>query len=103
MDSADVFIMISENETFGLVWLEAMSRGCIAIASRDEGMDGVIINGVNGFLCKAGDENELERIISDIKKMDATELHQISQKAIETAKNMTDRKMAEAYINGINC
>ena len=100
-DASDVFIMISERETFGLVWLEAMARGCITIASRDEGMDGVIIDGENGFLCNAGDEIELEAIIARIKRMDKSALQLMSRKAIETAKKMTDRKMAEEYINGI--
>ncbi len=101
-DASDVFIMISERETFGLVWLEAMARGCITIASRDEGMDGIIIDGENGFLCKAGDEKELEGIIAKIIMMDNYSLRQISKKAIETAQNMTDHKMAEKYIQGIN-
>ena len=46
-------------KTFGLVYLEAMARGCITVASRDEGFDGIIQDGVNGFLCKSGDETEL--------------------------------------------
>ena len=45
----NVWIMISKNETFGLVYLEAMARGCITIGSRNQGIDGVINHGVNGF------------------------------------------------------
>ena len=101
LDSHEVFIMISKNETFGLVWLEAMSRGCITIASRGEGMEGIIKNGENGFLCNAGDSNELSKIIENVKKMDTKALQRISANAIETAKSMTDHKMAEQYINGI--
>ena len=102
LDAADVFIMISKNETFGLVWLEAMARGSIAIASRDEGMDGIIVNGENGFLCAAGDEKELASVIAKIMSMDAYELKRMSRNAIETARRMTDRKMAEEYIKAIN-
>lgn len=101
LDSADVFIMISEYETFGLVWLEAMARGCITIASRDEGMDGIIKEGENGFLCKAGDIQELSIVIDKIRHMRKGDLQIMSKKAIETAQNMTDKKMAEEYINGI--
>ncbi len=101
MDASDVFIMISEAETFGLVWLEAMARGCITVASRDEGMDGIIIDGENGFLCNAGDSEELEKIVARIKSMDLGSLGEMSRKAIQTARNMTDRKMAETYLNGI--
>ncbi len=97
----DVFIMISKNEAFGLVYLEAMAQGCITIASKNEGFDGIIQHGVNGFLCKAGDVDELANIITEIKNMDKTSLKQISQNAIETAKNLTDFKAASYYINEI--
>ena len=102
MDKSDVFIMISKAETFGLVYLEAMARGCITIASRNEGMDGIIIDGENGFLCNAGDSEELGRVIARIKTMDRETLHKMSEKAIATALNMTDKKMAEAYINAVS-
>lgn len=48
-DRSDCFILISKWEVFGLVYLEAMSRGCITIAGRYEGMEGIIEHGVNGF------------------------------------------------------
>ena len=41
--------MISSSETFGLVYLEAMAAGCITIASRDEGFDGIIKDGVKSI------------------------------------------------------
>ena len=63
----DVFIMISKNETFGLVYLEAMAVGCITIASRQEGFDGIIKHGYNGFLCEAGNQEELEKLIKEKK------------------------------------
>ena len=98
MDAADVFIMVSAEETFGLVYLEAMARGCIAVASSDEGMDGVIVDGENGFLCKAGDSEELARIVARIKNMDRAALQAMSVRAIATARSMTDSRMAESYL-----
>ena len=93
--------MISEEETFGLVYLEAMSMGCITIASRNEGMEGIIEDGVNGFLCKAGDENELASIIDSINAMSQDNINRISQNAIATARKLTDSKVAEDYIQSI--
>ena len=98
---AQCFIMISEEETFGLVYLEAMSMGCITIASRNEGMEGIIEDGVNGFLCKAGDEKELAVIIDRINQMSNDELHTISQNASQTAMRLTDENVAADYINHI--
>lgn len=100
-DSAQCMIMISKGEAYGLVYLEAMARGCITIASRDEGMDGVIKDGVNGFLCKAGDYQELSSIIKRINAMSREERMAISSKAIETAKWLTDASAAKMYIEDV--
>lgn len=97
-DKADCMVMISRGEAYGLVYLEAMARGCITIASRDEGFDGVIVDGENGFLCKAGDANELADIIRRINALTAEERQAISERAIETAKRLTDEKAAKLYV-----
>ena len=98
-DKADVFIMISENEAFGLVYLEAMARGCIVVASWNEGMDGIIKDCENGFLCKAGDIDELAEVVMRIKSLSNEQLTMISNAAINTARQMTDKIAAERYIN----
>lgn len=98
---AQCFVMISEEETFGLVYLEAMSMGCITIASRNEGMEGIIEDGVNGFLCKAGDENELAQIINKINAMPINGLQTISENAKQTALRLTDENVAKYYIDSI--
>ena len=54
MRERQVFVLISKHETFGLVYLEAMLQGCIVIASRFGGVDGIIKDGENGFLCEEG-------------------------------------------------
>lgn len=100
-DSAQCMIMISKGEAYGLVYLEAMARGCITIASRDEGMDGVIKDGINGFLCKAGDYEELASIIKRINALSCEERIAISDKAIETAKWLTDANAAKMYIDDV--
>lgn len=96
-DEADCMIMISEAEAFGLVYLEAMARGCITIGSRGEGIDGVIIDGVNGFLCAAGDSEELEGIIRKINELTPEKRRAVSAAAIETARRMTDAAVAGEY------
>ena len=100
-DHADCMVMISRGEAYGLVYLEAMARGCITIASRDEGFDGIIVDGLNGFLCKSGDSHELSLIIRKIESMSQEEKSAISERAIATACSLTDFKAAERYINDI--
>ena len=101
LDSSDIFVMISRAEVFGLVYLEAMARGCITIAARNEGIDGVIIYGENGFLCEAGNVDELASIFDKIKAMSPEERRKISENGINTARDFTDKKVAEKYINDV--
>ena len=101
LDNSDIFVMISENEVFGLVYIEAMARGCIVVASRGEGMHGIIEDGVNGFFCKAGDVDELRKILVKINSMTALEKKRISENAMYTAAQHTDKKMAALYLNSV--
>lgn len=100
-DKSDCFIMISDNEVFGLVYLEAMARGCITIAGSNGGMEGIIKSGENGFLCTPGNVQELTSIIKRINEMSAEEKARISENAKQTAKYYSDRKVAELYLNNI--
>lgn len=101
LDNAEVFVMISEKEVFGLVYLEAMSRGCIVVASRGEGMEGIVIDGYNGFMCAAGDLEELKHVLQRIKQLTSEQKSEISRNAMKTAKNYTDVMAAESYINNV--
>ena len=98
MDAHSIFAMISKNETFGLVYLEAMARGCITIASRDEGFDGIIQDGENGFLCKAGDTEDLISVLEKINNLSQNDIQQISDNAVKTAHVLTDEKVAMDYL-----
>lgn len=98
LKQSDVFVMISQGELFGLVYLEAMALGCITIAARHQGIDGIIEDGVNGFLCEAGDANELATIISKIRNMSSVERNAISRRAKETANKYSDVDVAKNYV-----
>ena len=75
-----------------------MARGCITIASRNEGIDGVIKSGENGFLVKAGDVTETTELISLLAKMTCEERMRIANAGYITASRMTDHNMAIDYL-----
>lgn len=99
LDMSDIFVMISRDEVFGLVYIEAMARGCIVIASKNEGMEGIIESGKNGFLIEAGNEKELTETINKINLLNQEERKIISNNAIKTAESLTDDKVACEYLS----
>ena len=101
MGEAQVFTLISHGETYGMVYIEAMLQGCLTIASKGEGFDGIIQDGVNGFICNPGDQQDLERIYRRIANMTAEERNKIGQAAIDTAIHYSEREVAERYLNDI--
>lgn len=101
MHKAQIFTMISHDETFGMVYIEAMLQGCITIASYGEGFDGIIQDGVNGFLCKAGDAEMLKSIYDKIESMPVKKRNMIGQNAIETALGFSEAAVAERYLNDV--
>lgn len=98
---ADCFVMVSSREAFGLVYVEAMAKGCVVIGTKGQGIDGVIVNGENGFLCEAGNVNKLATLIKHINTLPLTELQRISENAIQTAMKLTDENVAKMYIDDL--
>lgn len=97
MCGADIFCMPSINETFGLVYIEAMSCGCVTIATRGEGIDGIIQNGKNGYLVSS--KQELEYILSVFVFEDKEEdLFRISREARETGIYYSEKNVSDRYL-----
>lgn len=99
LEQADVFVMISQGEIFGLVYLEAMALGLIPVGSRNEGIDGIIRDGENGFLCEAGNAEELSAIIAEMRNMQHTRLLSLSDNAKKTANDFSDFGVAKRYLD----
>jgi len=67
--AADLLLLPSETESFGLVALEAMASGVPVVASRVGGLPEVVEHGVSGYLAPVGDVEAMAdfslRILSD--------------------------------------
>jgi len=66
MANGDLFVLPSWGEGYGIVYIEAMAAGCIAVGAKDEGIEDTITDGENGFLVPAGDIDETERVMRDV-------------------------------------
>ena len=67
--ASDVFVLASENETFGQVFIEAMSSGLPVIGTKVGGIPEIISDGYNGYLVPPNDVSALaqkiEKLIND--------------------------------------
>ncbi len=101
MGDAQVFTLISHGETYGMVYIEAMLQGCLTIASKGEGFDGIIRHDQNGFICEPGDQQALENVYRHVAGMTTQQRNRIGQAAIDTAIRYSEREVAERYLQDI--
>jgi glycosyltransferase involved in cell wall biosynthesis len=102
LTSSHLFILISSHESFGLAYLEAFARGNLVIASENEGMQGIIEDGRNGFLCPAGNAGHLTGLLSRILSAGfSPRLEEIWRRSISTAAQYTTRGASQNYLDEI--
>ena len=71
------------------------------IASKFGGVDGIIRDGENGFLCEEGNEQELIHIFNRINGLTKEEKQKLSQNAVTTAKRFSESDVAKRYLENI--
>lgn len=67
IDDSNCLVLSSEFETFGVVLIEALSRGKPIIATACGGPD-TIVRSSNGLLCKVGDVAELAASLEQVRR-----------------------------------
>ena len=97
LDKSDVFILPSIKETFGISYIEAMARGLVVAGCKNTGIDGIIEDGMNGFLT----EPNVNNIVNTLYRIQNSSKEEISNNAIETVKNLTEEKVINEYYSEI--
>lgn len=94
LSKSNIFVLPSSPEGFGIAYVEAMNNGCIVIGTKNEGIDGFVKNGVNGFLTNV-DVNEISDRIIDIFN---NKYDDIRDKGYKDARILTWENNAKKYI-----
>jgi N-acetyl-alpha-D-glucosaminyl L-malate synthase BshA len=68
LEIADVFLLPSETESFGLAALEAMAVGVPVISSNTGGIPEVNVHGFSGFLSNVGDVEDMSKNMLELLK-----------------------------------
>ena len=93
---SDLFLLPSEQESFGLAALEAMVHRVPVVCSDVGGLPEVIKNGVSGFLCPLGDVNAMAEKVIHI--LEDHERHKgFKEQAYESSKKFDIEKVISHY------
>ena len=95
----DVLLVPSSAETFGMVYLEAMSQGVPVLYTRGQGFDGQFEEGEVGFSVLCGNVKQQAKMLGDV----TIEYAQRSARCIDRAKDyawpIIAKKWVELYLN----
>lgn len=91
---ANIFVTASTSETQGLTYIEALASGLPVVCRYDEAVEGLIVNGFNGYMYRNRDEFK-QSIKSLINKNDDT------QELRAKAKNSVERFSLDVFATDI--
>ena len=93
---ADLFLLTSETESFGLAALEAMAAKVPVISTNSGGIPEVNIHGYSGYMSNVGDIDDMAKNAIHILK-DDTILSEFKKNAFEQAKKFDISKVLPMY------
>ena len=95
----DVFVLISENETLGLCYLEALSKGLFVIGSAGEGIADYIEDGVNGLLIDPNSSLEFENALTFYSRLSGEQYSTFKENIYSKNLALRHELAAEHYVS----
>lgn len=97
LPDAEVFVMPSAPETFGLAYLEAMAKGCVPICAQGWGIDGLVQSGTNGYTVPAGDVDSLKTVFVDLFQAQPSQKQALLRSVFQTISELTEDAVSQQY------
>lgn len=88
-----LFPSMRNEESLGLVGLEAMACGTPVIGSNIGGIPSYLIHGYNGFLVEPGDVNQIKKYILEYSLLDSNKRKVLYQNCIESSKKYFSKRV----------
>lgn len=95
MEKCHIFVMPSHKETFGLTYIEAMSKGLPVIYTSKQGIDGLFKEGEVGYSVIP---NDIEMISNKILNINSN-YQEISTRCLEISKDFTWQNISKEFIS----
>ena len=96
LNSADLFMLSSETESFGVSALEAMASSVPVVTTNTGGLPEVNKDGYSGYLCDVGDIETMAQSALSILRDDATH-QQFREQALKCAREFDIEKILPKY------
>ena len=97
MAQSQIFVMPSVREGFGIVYLEAMVAGCVAIGTEGEGIADLIQSGENGYLVPPDDVEAVAQTVARCFD-NPDEAERIARSGKTDAQGLTWEENAKKYL-----
>lgn len=91
--SSDIFVMPSLKETFGLVYIEALSQGVPIVYSEGQGLDGYFEEGYVGYHVNSKNSEQICNAVLQI----TSDYKSISERCVKAAKQFSWDRISGVY------
>jgi len=99
LNGADFFVLSSYLEGIAGALLQGMATGKVVLSTLAGGIGEYLKDGYNGFAVNVGDFDSLAKKMVMMAELPEDKIKQLSQRAVETAKNYSIDRTVDKYIN----